>query len=398
MPVTTPCIDLLSPAFYLDGARDAYRWMRRHSPVHFDEKNGLWGVATWEDVDRVGRDPASFSSAGGSRPESGPLPWMIDMDGAAHQKRRKLVSRGFTPRRVAASEARVRRICDELIDRFCERGECDFVRDLAAPLPLIVIGDMLGFAPEQRPELMRWSHDLIGSLNGDPERVQTAILAFGEYAQSARREIAARRTRPADDLLGVLVRAEVDGQRLSDDEVLYESLLLLLGGDETTRNVTSGGMHALLAHPAEMRRLLDDPARIPVAVEELLRWVSPIKNMARTVTRDLELGGRGLRKGERLVVLYESANFDEARFEQPERLDVLRSPNEHVAFGSGAHFCLGASLARLELRVVFEQALRRLPDPELATREPLVRLLTGLEAMPVRFTPTPRVHPEPEHA
>jgi cytochrome P450 family 142 subfamily A polypeptide 1 len=262
------------------------------------------------------------------------------------------------------------------------------VRDLAAPLPLIVIGDMLGFPAEDRGALLRWSHDLIGSLNGDPARVAAAMTAFGEYAAYARRLIALRRAQPEDDLLSVWVRAEIDGERLTDDEVMFESLLILLGGDETTRHVTSGGMEQLLLHPAQLQELRIRRERLPGAVEEMLRWVSPIKNMARTVTRELELGGRSLRAGDRLVLLYESANFDEAHFDRPENFDVRRSPNEHVAFGSGAHFCLGASLARLELRLIFEQVLARLPGLELATSEPLPRLLTGIEAMPVSFTPT----------
>jgi cholest-4-en-3-one 26-monooxygenase len=391
MPMPEPAIDLLSPAFYLHGAREAYAWMRRNAPVWWDARHRLWGIATRAGIVAVGRDPATFSSAGGSRPDSGPLPWLIDMDPPAHSKRRKLVARGFTPRRLQGSAASIRRICDELIDAVCERGECDFVRDLAAPLPLIVIGDMLGFAPEERADLLRWSHDLIGSLNGDAQRIAAAVAALGEYTRHARAAIARRREQPCGDLLSVLVHAEIDGDRLSEDEVVYESLLILLGGDETTRQVTGAGMEQLLREPATQRELERDPGLIPDAVEEMLRWVSPIKNMARTLTRDAELGGQRLRAGDKIVLLYESANFDEAHFERPERFDVRRSPNEHVAFGSGTHFCLGASLARLELRTMFERLLVRLPGLELASGEPLPRLLTGIEAMPVRFAPARRV-------
>jgi cytochrome P450 family 142 subfamily A polypeptide 1 len=197
--------------------------------------------------------------------------------------------------------------------------------------------------------------------------------------------------------MSVLVHAEVDGDRLGDDDLVHESLLILIGGDETTRHVISGGMEQLLLAPGERRRLVDDPALLPTAVEEMLRWVSPIKNMCRTVTHDLEFRGQRMRTGQKCMLLYESANRDEEVFDDPFRFDVGRDPNEHVAFGFGTHFCLGNSLARLELRVMFERVLTRLPDLELATTDPLPRrranFVSGLESMPVRFTPTARVGP-----
>ena len=196
--------------------------------------------------------------------------------------------------------------------------------------------------------------------------------------------------KPADDLVSILVHAEVDGERLDDDELVFEMLLLLLGGDETTRNVTCGGMEQLLAHPAQKLRVAADAALLPGAVEEMLRWVSPIKNMNRTVTEDVDFGGQQLRAGAKVLMLYESANFDEAQFDDPSRFDVARAPNEHLAFGFGAHFCLGASLARLELHAIFDRLLARLPDLELATDTPPPRALTGISEMPVRFTPSSR--------
>lgn len=391
---STPVVDLLSGSFYAD-ARPAYAWMREHEPVFFDERNRLWALTTYDLVQGAGRDPGTFSNAGGSRPDTGPLPWMIDMDGAAHRARRRLVSGAFTPARVRAKEATVRAICDELIDAVCERGACDFVGDLAAPLPMIVIGDMLGVAPEDRGQLLRWSDDLLATLSGDPEKIEQAAAAFGEYSAYAARTIAARRAEPADDLFSVLVHAEVDGEGLSDDELIFESLLILVGGDETTRHVISGGMEQLARHPTARDLLLGDPGSIPTAVEEMLRWVSPIKSMNRTLTRDVELHGRTLRQGDKVLLLYESANFDEAHFDEPERFDVTRSPNEHVAFGFGPHFCLGAGLARLELRVVFERLLARLPDLTLAgdiTRD----ALGSITRMPVTFTPTARARRDAE--
>jgi cytochrome P450 family 142 subfamily A polypeptide 1 len=386
--VDASSIDLLAADFYVDGARDAYAWMREHAPVHYDDANNLWGVATYTGVMAVGRDPATFSSAGGSRPDTGPMPWMIDMDAPDHLKRRKLVSRGFTPARVRATRDHVGEICDDLIDRVCEQGECDFVRDLAAPLPMVVIGDMLGIPPSDRDDLLRWSDHMLQSLNGDPESLAAAATAFGEFNAYARAMIATRRSAPTDDLVSVLVHAEVDGAHLTDDEIVMESLLLLVGGDETTRHVTVGGMEQLLTSPHTTARLVADLDLLPNAVEEVLRWVTPIKNMARTTTRPVDLDGVSLPAGAKLVLLYESANFDDAQFDDPHEFDIERAPNDHLAFGFGAHFCLGASLARLELAVMFERVLRRLPDLELATDEPLRRTINGVDAMPVRFRPT----------
>src|SRR5439155_3752436 len=273
--IASPDIDLLSGELFGDVARAAYAWMRREAPVYFDERNRLWGVATYDGVLAASRDAVTFSNAGGSRPKTGPMPWMIDMDGTDHLTRRKLVSRGFTPARVRGSAARVEGICDDLIDGVCERGECDVVRDLAAPLPMIVIGDMLGVAPADRDRLLSWSDDLIGSLGGTPERLEAAAAAFVEYDAYARRTIAARRHDPTDDLVSVLVHADVDGDRLTDDQIVFESLLILVGGDETTRHVISGGMEQLLLHPSERHRIDDEPSLLPSAVEEMSRWVSP---------------------------------------------------------------------------------------------------------------------------
>jgi cytochrome P450 family 142 subfamily A polypeptide 1 len=318
------------------------------------------------------------------------MPWMIDMDGDDHSKRRKLVSRGFTPARVRATAPHLHDICDELIDRVCEQGTCDFVADLAAPLPMIVIGDMLGVPPADRDALLQMTHGMLGSLSGDPDAIAAAADAFSAYDEYARATIARRRAEPTEDLFGVLVHAVVDGDRLSDDEVVMESLLLLIGGDETTRQVTSGGMEQLLAHPDQHRRVAADPELVPGAVEEMLRWVSPIKSMARTTTVDVVLAGVAVPAGARVVLLYESANFDEAVFAEPDRFDVGRDPNDHLAFGFGHHFCLGASLARLEVAAMTERVLARLPDLALATDEPLRHSITGIEHMPVRFTPTTR--------
>ncbi|HEX5614427.1 MAG TPA: cytochrome P450, partial [Acidimicrobiia bacterium] len=290
-------IDLFEGAFYVDDAHERYEWMRQNAPVYFDAKNGIWGLASYDAILAAKRDPETFSNAGGARPENGPLPMMIDMDDPAHIRRRMLVNRGFTPRRVRDSEASIREVCDDLIDRVCEQGECDFVRDLAAPLPMIVIGDMLGVAPEDRDDLLRWSDAMVSVQSGSvTEELLTASMdAMNEYVAYTTKVIEDRRAEPTDDLMSVLVHAEVDGERLDHDALIYESLLILVGGDETTRHVISGGMEQLAIHPEQRRLLTDEPDRIPVAVEEMLRWVTPIKTMARTVTRDVEFFGQPLR-------------------------------------------------------------------------------------------------------
>jgi cytochrome P450 family 142 subfamily A polypeptide 1 len=387
-----PEIRLLDGEFYAGDPHLHFTWMREHAPVYWDEPSAVWGIALHRDVMELSKDARTFSSAGGSRPDSPPMPSMINLDDPDHKGRRNLVNRGFTKGRIQAEERKVREICVELIERARAKGEFDFVREVAAPLPMIVIGDMLGVAPEDRDDLLRWSDDLIRgtSASSTPEAQAGAMRAFGEYTQYHRRVVAERRARPpGPDLISVLVHAEIDGERLDDDALLQESLLILVGGDETTRHVISGGMYQLLLYPQEREKLVSRPEILGVAVEEMLRWVTPIQNMSRTATRDVELRGQKLRAGDRLLLLYPSANRDASVFPEPFRFDVERAPNDHVAFGGyGAHFCLGASLARLELRVMFEEILRRLPALELASDAPPrlrpSNFITGIESMPVR--------------
>jgi cytochrome P450 family 142 subfamily A polypeptide 1 len=389
-----PAIDLLDGRFYARDPQRELAWLRRHAPVYRDEPRGVWGVALHEDVQRVSKDPETFCSGGSSRPDAPAIPSMINMDDPHHKRRRGLVNRGFTPRRVADHEPRIRAICRELIAKVAPRGRCDFVSEIAAPLPMIVIGDLLGVEPEDRDRLLRWSDELIESTSAtaSPEVQEAAARAFADYMEYHRAAVAERRARPRDDLLSVLVHAEVDGERLDDDALLQESLLILVGGDETTRHVISGGMEALIRHPDQRALLAREPGRIPVAVEELLRWVTPIQNMNRTATRDAVLRGQSIRKGDKVLLLYKSANRDEAVFEAPGSFDVTRDPNPHLAFGGyGTHHCLGASLARLELRVMFEELLAALPDLELAGDAPLAlrpsNFIVGIQSMPVAFPP-----------
>ncbi len=389
-----PEIRLLDGRWYQREPFADYRWMRDHAPLYFDPEAQLWAVSRYADLMQISKDPGLFSSAQGSRPDSN-VPSMINMDDPQHKRRRKLVNRGFTPRQLARQERQVRQICRELIDRVAPRGECEFVREVAAPLPMIMIGDMLGVRPEDRDTLLRWSDDLLrASGSDDPADLRAAGEAAQGWVAYAGEVIADRRRRPQqDDLISILVHSEIDGEKLDDEQLLHESLLILIGGDETTRHVITGGMQALIRHPAERRELIEDPSKIPVAVEEMLRWVSPIKNMNRTLTRDALLHGEELRAGDKLLLLYHAANLDERAFPEPERFDVGRTPNLHVAFGGyGTHHCLGSSLARLELRIMFEEILRRLPDLELATQTklPLRRnnFIVGIEELPLRFSPT----------
>ncbi|HZQ31229.1 MAG TPA: cytochrome P450 [Mycobacterium sp.] len=391
--MTRPDIDLTDGAFYAGDSRSIYKWMRENEPV-FRDRNGLAGVATYQAVLDAERQPEVFSNAGGIRPDQEAPPMMIAMDDPAHLLRRKLVNAGFTRKRVKDREPAIRELCDTLIDAVCERGECDFVWDLAAPLPMAVIGDMLGVLPEEREMFLKWSDDMVSMLSSTTAEAdfQVSMDAFAAYTEYMMGMIAARQKEPTDDLVSVLVHAEVDGEKLADHEIVTEVLLLLIGGDETTRHTLSGGTAQLLRHPDQHQRLVNDLGLLPNAIEEMLRWTAPVKNMARTVTVDTSFHGTDLRKDEKIILLFESANFDEKVFDEPEKFDIERYPNNHMAFGFGTHFCLGNQLARLELSIMQTRLLQRLPDLQLASEDPLplrpANFVSGLEKMPVRFTPT----------
>ena len=399
IPDTIVNIDLTDGTFYADGrqAREAYRWMRANQPV-FRDRNGLAAASTYQAIIDAERNPELFSSTGGIRPDQPGMPYMIDMDDPAHLLRRKLVNAGFTRKRVREKRPSIARLCDTLIDAVCERGECDFVRDIAAPLPMAVIGDMLGVLPEDRGMLLKWSDDLVTGLSShlDPTAAefQAVMDAFAAYTEFTMGIITKRRTEPTDDLFSILVNAEVEGQRMSDDEIVFETLLILIGGDETTRHTLSGGTEQLLRNGDQWEQLVADPALLPGAIEEMLRWTSPVKNMCRTLTADTEFHGTALREGEKMMLLFESANFDESEFDNPEQFNIHRVPNSHLAFGFGTHFCLGNQLARLELSLMTGRVLQRLPDLRLASYHdgvlPLrpANFVSGLESMPVVFTPT----------
>lgn len=392
-----PDVDLADGRFYADGqARDAYRWMRAHEPV-FRDRNGQAAAASHAAVLDAERNPELFSNAGGIRPDQPGMPYMIDMDDPAHLLRRKLVNAGFTRKRVMDKLPSIGVLCDTLIDAVCEKGECDFVRDIAAPLPMAVIGDMLGVLPQERELLLKWSDDLVCGLSShvDEQTVQLLMDTFAAYTAFTMDVIAKRRADPTDDLFSVLVNSEVEGQRMEDAEIVMETLLILIGGDETTRHTLSGGTEQLLRHQDQWAQLTADEGKLPGAIEEMLRWTSPVKNMCRTLTADTEFYGTALRKDEKIMLMFESANFDEQVFGDPQNFRIDRSPNNHVAFGFGTHFCMGNQLARLELKIMIEKVLQRLPDLRLADENMLplrpANFVSGLESMPVVFTPTAKV-------
>lgn len=365
-------IDLVSGDFWGRDPHPELTWMRQNAPVYFDGR--VWGIATHADVREVSLHPELFCNGQGIRPDNDPIFMFIETDGEEHTRRRKLVNRGFTPRRLAESEARITEICERLIDQVEAKGECDAVTDLAAWLPMHVIGDMLDFPRGERGTLLKWSDDMLRGLVGtgaygdtSDERLVNAATAYEGFRAFATKAIEERRVNPGSDLVSLLIDGASELTPAETDNVIHDSLLILIGGDETTRHVISGGLYQLLTHPEQKRLLIDDPSLIPVAVEEMLRWVSPIKNMARTVVTDTELHGQKLTAGDKLLLLYPSANRDESVFSDPFTFDVTRTPNDHLAFGLGAHFCLGNNLARLELRCFFETLLRRLPGIELAT-------------------------------
>jgi cholest-4-en-3-one 26-monooxygenase len=390
-------LNMLDGKWYAQNAHEVWAEMRRASPVHWDPVAQVWGIAKYHDVVAVEKNPKTFSSYRAPRPHGEHLPMMISMDDPEHQRRRSLVNRGFTPRRVNGHEPMLRDLCRTIINKVAEKGSCDFVWDIAAPLPLLVIAELLGYDSSWHDDLLRWSEELMLPTEPDitPEMIQQRLEAGSrtimEFRDAQLGIIADRRKNPRDDVITTLCEAEIEGERLDDESIVQETLLILIGGDETTRHVISAGMLALLENPDQLAALRDGDADIAVAAEEMIRWASPVQNMGRTATQDVVIGDQTIKDGQQLMLFYPSANRDDDVFADAQAFDIRRQPNPHVAFGFGTHFCLGAALARLECRLMFTELLRRLPDLELTTDEPLPRrasnFISGLEAMPVAFTP-----------
>jgi cholest-4-en-3-one 26-monooxygenase len=317
---------------------------------------------------------------------------MLNMDPPLHTRYRRLVNKGFTPRMVRDLEASIHRSADAIIDRVSAAGQADFVTDLSAELPLQVIAELLGVPPEDRQKMFDWSNRMVGG--EDPEyqlQADMATNAAMELYAYASELFGQKQIDPHADLMSVLTTVEVEGERLSPMELELFFLLLTVAGNETTRNLTSGAMQAFFDHPDQWERLRDNRSLLPLAVEEMLRFVTPVMNFRRTAMSDTELSGTKIRRGDKVVFYHSSANRDEDVFGNPGRFDVGRDPNPHIAFGGGGpHFCLGANLARLEIRVMFEHLLDRLPDIHQAgTAERLQsQFINGVKHLPVAFTPT----------
>jgi cholest-4-en-3-one 26-monooxygenase len=317
---------------------------------------------------------------------------MLNMDPPQHTRQRSFVNRGFTPRMIGRLAKHIREICDELIDEVVPRGQADFVTDIAAPLPLYVICELVGAPVADRGKIFELSNKLVGyddpEFRHSPEEGMQAAAEMYAYAG----ELAARRReQPADDIVTRLLQPDESGEVLTTDEFDLFFLLLSVAGNETTRNAASGGMLAFFEHPAQWQRLLADPGLIPTAAEEMVRWVSPVNLFRRTATCDTDLGGQAVAEGDKVVVFYASANRDESVFENPEEFDIGRDPNPHVGFGGGGpHFCLGRHLAALELRVLLQALTERMPDLALDGEASRLRsnFLNGIKHMPVRFTPS----------
>ena len=364
-----PEVDLLDGDFHAGDPHPTWAWMRANEPVYWDSTNELWAVTRYDDVVEVERRKDLFTSAdqdkGGYRPNIPADPAMIGLDDPHHQIRRNLVARRFTPRAVGTWEDHVRSTVGRLLDEaLAHGGPVEVVSEIAAPLPAEMIGLLLGFPEEMFPSLQEWSERTI-TLGGGPRYfTDDGMVAAMEFAAASAELYEAKRACPADDVVSVWTTASVPGHEFGVDQVISDCLLLLDGGAETTRTVIARAMIELARRPDQWE-LLRSGADVSVAVEEFIRWVTPIHNMCRVALSDVELGGVTVGRGEQVVLCYTSANRDEAYFERADELDLTRSPNHHLSFGFGTHFCLGSSLARLEIRVFLEELLARVQRLDL---------------------------------
>jgi cytochrome P450 len=402
--MTLEQIDLTDLDFLVEADMyEAFDLLRAQAPVHWQERQpgrGFWSLTKYDDVLAGYRDPQTFSSAGGvtlhfgepgrDRGVMGAM--LITSDPPRHAKIRQVLSRRFTPRAVAPYESRIRAIASTIVDSIIERGECDFVVDVAAKLPTAVICEMMAIGREHWDLMFAIANESIGRHDEEYAKgrsgLETVMDAQARASEFFIKEAENRRRNPGDDLISAFVHGSVMGEMLDRAEIVANCWLLILGGQETTRNATSGAMLALLHNPRERVRFMAAPAA-PKAIEEFLRWTSPVTHIMRTATRAVEIHGQRIRTGERVVLWNASANRDADQFDHPGRFDVSRTPNEHVAFGYGEHFCIGAHLARLQMRVMFEELLGRIPELELAGTPQRLRsnFVAGIKHMPVRFIP-----------
>jgi cytochrome P450 family 142 subfamily A polypeptide 1 len=385
--------DITDTSLGLEREHEALAWLRENDPVHWDAKNEAWLLTRNADIRAVLNDAKVWSSAHGYFP---PLFMrdakisIITMDDPEHASRRALLARAFTPRMLQRQASRIRDLMDDAIDAIADRRKCDFVTSLATPLPMRMIAGMVGFEDADPQEFARLSDAMFAftsAARGEPAAVRGGE-AFGSLTEHIRRAIAERRREPRDDLLSVLV----EGAEESD--VLEFGVLLVTAGNETTRHTISRGVHALLEHPDQLALLRAEPERIPLAVEEWLRWASVVRGARRTARSDTSVAGQKIRAGEQVILLFPSANRDAEVFDAPFEFRAGRRPNRHLAFGEGVHFCLGANLARLEMRIALEQLLERLPGLRVAPGQPVPKLTAvtnGVERLDVVYDAvTPR--------
>jgi len=389
-------------AFVAGVPHDWFRRLRAEAPVYFHPEEagpGFWVISRYDDLKSVSRNPRDFSSwrAGTNihDPENEDRAnrlraIMLNMDPPQHVKFRRIVQKGFTPKQVEAMRPHVRELARGIVDRVAAKGECEFVEDLAAELPLQVICEMMGVPRSDRHHIFELSNQLIGfddpEYQSGPEAGEQASARMFAYAMQLAQE---RLRKPGDDLVSRLLTADVDGEKLSELEFSSFFLLLAIAGNETTRTVTCWGMHELMRHPDQRERVRRDPELLPSAVEEILRYAPAVLYFRRTATRDTEIRGQRIREGDKVTLWYPSANRDEDVFPDPDTFDVGRHPNHHLAFGIGEHFCLGANLARMELQEILGEILDRLPDMEPAAPPRRLRsnFINGCKEMRVRFRP-----------
>jgi len=402
MAETTADARLWDPDTFAAGVPHAtFDRLRASSGLYWQDEPdgpGFWALTRHADVRLANRDNVTFSSNRGGYLMEDPPPehlamlrtQMIGMDPPRHTRYRLLVNKGFTPRQVDRREGHIRELARGIVEDIAGRSEVDFVSAVAAELPLLVICELVGVPTEDRSKVYDWSNRLIGF--DDPDfrtSAQDGMEAAAEMYEYAHDLGAARRDDPREDIVSALVHAEIDGERLSEPEFDLFFLLLMVAGNETTRNAISHGMKALVENPDQMRRLSQDLSLARSATEEILRWATPVMYFRRTATTDATIAGTGIRKGDKITMWYSSANRDESMFDDPHRFDICRSPNDHIAFGGGgAHYCLGANLARLEIRVMLEEIFSRLADFEFTERPTQLRsnFINGIKSMPVRFS------------
>jgi cytochrome P450 len=374
-----------------------YQTMRQSAPVYFDNQRDSWNVYRYDDVQRVLSDYGIFSSqfagdrSGAANPGQPFAASMISTDPPRHRQLRALVTQAFTPRAVEALAPRITAIVEDLLDRVMGQGRFDIIRDFGYPLPVTVIAELLGIPPADREQFKKWSDAIVsmgfaGGADGQPY--------YGDAARDMSRYflgmIEERRGHPGDDLISGLLAASIDGQHLTPPELLGFGCLLLVAGNETTTNLLGNALLTFTDHPELWERLRQEPALVPDAIEEVLRYWSPVQSMFRMTTASVELSGQTLPAGAWVVAWIGSANHDEAQFTEPERFELGRSPNRHLGFGQGIHYCLGAPLARLEAKIALTAMLQRFRMVERIAEAPLERLpsmiVYGLRSLPIRFS------------